>query len=341
MNKSLHMSVTDIDELLQEATTSPPCGPEMTYAPEFLALEQAARGKVEQQYGDTIIPAEEPEWPAVESNAVQLLLQSKDMRIAGLLCRSWTNTSGLQGLARGLDLMAALLERYWDLVHPMAEEDDYFMRMNAIAILNDVSGLLRELRQTELFKSTFGQFTVRDSEVLARGQRAESNPQLTAEQLRMGLDDAVRREDPHLMALPRARTALQKIQQICADKLPHHQHPDLGNIQSLLALLAGLLPSRSAPLAHPAPGEEASAAPAALPPRNDALEIRTRDDAIRQLVRIAEFLESTEPTNPASLLIRRSARLMGMGFMDILRELAPQSLQQIEVITGTTSDSTG
>ena len=69
-------------------------------------------------------------------------------------------------------------------------------------------------------------------------------------------------------------------------------------------------------------------------------EIKTREDAIRQLVKIAEFLESTEPTNPASLLIRRSAKLMGMSFIDLLRELAPQSLQQIELITGVQPEQT-
>lgn len=328
----------EIDALLQETESSPPCGPEMTYAPEFLALEQAARGKVEQQYGDTIIPAEDPDWQAVENSAVQLLHQSKDMRIAGLLCRSWTNTAGIQGLAQGLELMATLLEKYWDSLHPVAEDDDYFMRMNAIAILNDVAGLLRELRQSEFFKSNFGHFTVRDAEALARGQRAESNPQLTLEQLRLGLDDALKREEPRLLALPRAKSSLEKIQTLCSAKLPHHQHPDLGNIRALIALLAGLLPQRTGATDGNAPLEEATSDTPVAARHGDSHEIKTRDDAIRQLVKIAEFLESTEPTNPASLLIRRSARLMGMGFIDILRELAPQSLQQIEVITGIQHD---
>ncbi|TDF23676.1 type VI secretion system protein TssA, partial [Delftia tsuruhatensis] len=39
-------------------------------------------------------------------------------------------------------------------------------------------------------------------------------------------------------------------------------------------------------------------------------------------------------SNPAPLLIRRAARFMRMGFMDILRELSPDSLAQVEVITG-------
>jgi type VI secretion system protein ImpA len=329
--------MTDIDELLRDVASAPPCGPDMTYAPEFLALEQAARGKPEQQYGDTIIPAEEPDWQAVEKSASLLLKQSKDMRIAGLLCRSWTNIYGFVGLARGLGLMASLLEHHWEHLHPLPEDDDYFMRMNAVSILNDLAGLLRELRQTEFVKSTFGTFTVRDAEVLARGQRAESNPQLTVEQLRLGIEDATKRAAPSLSAVPQAKVSLHQIAQLCADNLPSHQQPDLGNIQSLVGLLNDVLPKTTI-AAEESVAEGQALHPGIQTSEATGLGINTREDAIKQLVKIAEFLESTEPTNPASLLIRRSARLMRMGFLDILRELAPQSLQQIEVITGTQSE---
>jgi len=329
----------NLDELLNEAPSAPPCGPEMTYAAEFLALEQLALGKVEQQYGDTIIPAEDPDWQSVESNALQLLVQSKDMRIAGLLCRSWTNTEGLIGLARGLELMGALLAKYWDDIHPLPEDGDYFMRMNAVAMLNDVTGLLRELRQTEFLASNFGHFTVRDAEVLARGQRAESNAQLTMDQLRLGMAHAAEQGHALLVAVPRAKEALEQLVRLCDDKLPHHQRPDMGNIQSLVALLHSLLPkSEQAAAVSKGPGDGPDVVVTAAPAIGQ--EIKTREDAIRQLVKIAEFLESTEPTNPASLLIRRSAKLMGMSFIDLLRELAPQSLQQIELITGVQPEQT-
>jgi len=65
--------------------------------------------------------------------------------------------------------------------------------------------------------------------------------------------------------------------------------------------------------------------------------VRSRDDAIAQLLAVAAFVEKTEPTNPAPLLIRRAARLMRMGFIDILRELSPDSLSQIENIVGGSS----
>ena len=63
-------------------------------------------------------------------------------------------------------------------------------------------------------------------------------------------------------------------------------------------------------------------------------EIRNRDDALRMLDTVIEYFERNEPTNPAPLLIRRARRLVSMNFVDIIRDMAPESLKQIESIAG-------
>jgi type VI secretion system protein ImpA len=62
--------------------------------------------------------------------------------------------------------------------------------------------------------------------------------------------------------------------------------------------------------------------------------LRNREDAIAQLLTVAAYVEKTEPTNPAPLLIRRAQRLMGKNFMDIIRDLASDGLGQVERIAG-------
>lgn len=48
-------------DLLQTPVEGPlPCGEDLEYDADFMALQQAATGKREQQFGDTIIPAEPP-----------------------------------------------------------------------------------------------------------------------------------------------------------------------------------------------------------------------------------------------------------------------------------------
>jgi type VI secretion system protein ImpA len=63
-------------------------------------------------------------------------------------------------------------------------------------------------------------------------------------------------------------------------------------------------------------------------------ELRNRQDAIRLLDTVCEFLMQSEPSNPAPLLIRRAQRLIGSDFLDIMRDMAPDGLGQIEVIAG-------
>jgi type VI secretion system protein ImpA len=54
--------VIDVESLLQQTAEQPPCGPDLEYDAAFRELEQAARRKPEQQFGDTVVAAEEPAW---------------------------------------------------------------------------------------------------------------------------------------------------------------------------------------------------------------------------------------------------------------------------------------
>jgi type VI secretion system protein ImpA len=64
-------------------------------------------------------------------------------------------------------------------------------------------------------------------------------------------------------------------------------------------------------------------------------DIRSREDVLRVLDRVCDWVERHEPTNPAPLLIRRAQRLMSKSFIDLVRDLAPDGLTQIERIAGT------
>lgn len=52
------------------------------------------------------------------------------------------------------------------------------------------------------------------------------------------------------------------------------------------------------------------------------------------LEKVCDYLERNEPTNPAPLLIRRAKRLMTKNFVEILKDLAPDSVAQVEKIAG-------
>ena len=62
--------------------------------------------------------------------------------------------------------------------------------------------------------------------------------------------------------------------------------------------------------------------------------IQSRADAVRELERVCDWLERHEPSNPAPLLIRRAQRLMNMSFIDIIRDMASNGLEQVELVAG-------
>src|SRR5689334_1380836 len=148
-----------VEDWLRDTETEPPCGPNLEYDDQFMALASAASGKPEQQFGDTIIPPTEPDWPDVIERATALLARSKDVRPTLLLTRALTNTSGLQGLSQGLRVVRTLLENHWEDVHPRLAYDgvaDPFLRASAISAFADASGLVRDIRATPLFNTSAG-----------------------------------------------------------------------------------------------------------------------------------------------------------------------------------------
>lgn len=330
------------ESLLAPTSNAPPCGEDLSYDSDFQALENAGQGKPEQQFGDTVISAEPPDWRDVDSRAQALLVRTKDLRVAALLTRAWTSLKEMPGAADGLELVADLIDTYWPALHPLPEDGDFLMRMNALAFLEDAAGFLLQLRQIPLVRSAIGVVYVRDAEMVAKGLTLPASSPLSADQVRIAMARASKEGSADLAAFSRIGRAVERIESACAQHLPQDQRPSLKSIRALLRAVGEGVPATVEPSGDTSlsTGVEVVSGPiqthvGEAPGRG---LLRNREDAVAQLLRVAEFLEASEPTNPAPLLIRRAMRLMQMGFIDIVKELSPESLGQIENITGTRSE---
>ena len=108
----------------------------------------------------------------------------------------------------------------------------------------------------------------------------------------------------------------------------------------MIKLVHGLLPaSASASEAGgEADGSAEGAADAAV--ASGALGgIRSRDDVRRALDMICEDLDRVEPSNPAQILLRRSRRLINRDFLQLVKELAPEALNEAARVLGVDPDS--
>ncbi len=333
----------DIEGLLAPTAEDPPSGPNLEYDAAFLALDQACQGKPERQSGDALIPAKEPDWSDARQQAVTLLGRTKDLRVAVALTRSLTHTDGIAGLNAGLQLLEQMLSRFWDTVHPQLDpEDDYdpTMRINALAPLVDTEAGLRDLRHAWFIRSrAVGQVTVREVEVaLGKLPPPAEGASVSQDQVE-SMARAVVAEDPEALSAARdAAAALRSLHGLLVEKVGAERALDVRPLATVLSSLVQVCNAVSASVE--APQESAEAAPAAAaegavaPPLQVSGEIRSRADAIRLLDKVCDFLERTEPSNPAPLLIKRAKRLMTMNFVDILRDLVPESVAQVESIAG-------
>lgn len=355
------MPAFDVSALLTPLGDDAPCGPpDMEYDETFLALEEAARGKPEQQYGDTVIPAEDPDWAEMRRLALVLFERTRDLRVAMHLTRAALHTHGLGALADGLALLHGLLDRHWDAVYPRLDawdSDDPTERLNALAPLNDLGAVLADVRAARLPGDRSGT-TGRHLE-LASGKATvgpdESVPLAAA--LLPPLQTAEANEPGFLAGLGGLPAQVAQLDALLTDRVGTAS-PEFRPLRLLVQALAetvtaaGAAPAvASSPAAAAAPVGDIPAgmvlvpagavgAPAVVmaPPG----EITSRDDAIRQLERVCAWLERHEPSHPAPLLIRRAQRLMRKSFFEIIRDLVPDGVESIERIAGVSyDDATG
>ena len=327
----------DLEGLLAPISADAPSGPDLSYDPDFLALEQAAQGKPEQQFGEKVIPAEEADWAGVQVKAEALLARSKDLRVAILLARALTRLHHVEGLSAGLELTKEMLSRYWDTMHPELDHDDSddpTMRLNALGPLTDGETFLRDVRNAYLVASPqHGRVSIRDV-LVAAGKLPPSGGAALKETEIAGIVRAVSSENPKpLQAAMHAAQMVGALESLLSDKGVLTQAPDLKPLNELLRAVTPLC--QAALGADEGQADGAGADPSAPQARAHIPgQIQSRDDAIRILDNVCRFIEQSEPSNPAPLLIRRAQRLMGRNFIDIIEELAPESLGQIQKLGG-------
>lgn len=341
----------DPSHIAQPVDTQSPCGPDCAYEADFLALSLAVSGKPEQQFGDTIIPAVEPDWRAVEQMATDLLGRTKDLRVVAWLTQAGTHLHGVPGYAAGVELMHLLCKQYWDEVHPrmvIDGEDDPYLRINALAEFSDGTGsysggseIMRALRGASMVNGALP-ITVRDVEL---GALNDSSARYSDAQIGSILADAIVQGSETVMAFSQSADSIAALCALVEEKMTTSDQPDLSALKELTKVVAGAIArAKSNALggvsesdSNQFPGAMEAGAPGGRSGQAIAGEVRSREDARRTLQRVCDFLERHEPSNPAALFARRAEHLLDMKFLDIMRELSPDAMDHLQMLTGAKS----
>jgi type VI secretion system protein ImpA len=339
------MASIDLEKLLEPISSDAPSGVNLEYDPDFLSLERLGVGRPEQQMGGSVRAAEPPDYEAVVRQASALLFRSKDLRIAVLLARALSHLHGFRGLSEGLALVQGLLERFFATVFPEldpTEGNDPTMRITAVAGLS-ASDVLAALRSRPLLVSrAFGPITLRDLAAAAANAAASgegAKPDLANIEAAF-LDTDLAEHEEAARAVQSAAVHLGAI-----DAVFQREHAGLGPgldaltdlvRQAQYAVVSRL--ERRIAAAHPELAEANAGGVGAVSPGRAAAgfngDIRTRADVLLALDKICEYYAEFEPSSPIPLLLQRGKRLVSKSFIDIIRDMAPDGVSQVESIAG-------
>ena len=322
------------------------CGPDLEYDADFLELNQTAAGKPETQFA----PAEPPQWLLVREQAEALLVRTRDLRLALIWARAVLNTDGLPGLLPVLQLFHGLLDAYWDQgLHPMLDPDDgdSFARQSALGSLDKLDGLLGDVRQAQVLNDRrLGGMRVREIEIAL--ERLPPRPDESARTI--GQLQGVLGEFPDLTqrvreAVEGSLQVLKQLLRVMNDRVGMDQAVDVKALRLMLEAVKSALPVPAD--AEGAEGGEGSGEGLAPGGGSTArgggtlTRIDSRQDAIRAINLVCEYLERSEPTNPAQFLLRRAERLIEKNFLQLVRDLAPEAMAEVARIMGVDPDSIG
>jgi type VI secretion system protein ImpA len=347
------MTALDIAKILEPVVGDKPCGTDLEYDAEFLAMGLAATPKPERQMGTAIVPAEEPDWRAVKAAAVKLCSRSKDLRVLVPMCRALVHTDGLPGLAQGLAALRGVATTFWDGLYPLLDAEDGndpTSRVNVLVAIAEGTGLVRSVREAPLVAARgAGTFGMREIDAAAgRGTMAGNAP--TPDLIRAAFQEVpVADLEATITAVRSARDELTGLETALNDKLGSAA-PNLRPLASVLdAQVRELEPHLSARgsslggsgaataagggaaggAATAGAGASSGAGGAQLPPG-----VHSRDDVVLWLDRICDFYARSEPSSPLPILLQRAKRLVNKGFLDVVRDLVPDGLNQAMLYQG-------
>jgi type VI secretion system protein ImpA len=322
--------------LLVGLSDDAPCGDDLEYDVAFVALETEVAGKPEQQMGDSINEAEPPNWAAVSKDAIALLDRSRDLRVAVFLVEAFVNLNDLGAVHDSLRLIRGFLEQFWEPVHPQLDPDDDndpTQRLNILNSLCDFERILQPLSHIPLAQSRgLGSFGLHDFHVASGNAQALDGAKAAS---LSEIDGAFRSADSDQLqatfdAAGGSIDELKKIEAAFTEQLSAQDSPTLAPLRSVLQEIHHLLAQQVGDESIEEgefDGEEPSGN-GGVPARGGT--IQGSQDVIRVLDQVCNYYRKHEPSSPIPILLMRAKNLVSKDFMEIVKDLAPDGVSQIE-----------
>jgi type VI secretion system protein ImpA len=298
--------------------------------------------------GDEVDPkdAPPPDWRPVWQRGCELLAgKTKDLEVTAYLIEALLRLHGFAGLRDGLRLACELIERFWDHLYPMPDEDGMATRIAPLIGLNgdEADGtLLAPIGRVPVTEATsigsFASSAYHDAMALKK-----LDPKVRDAQIKNGavtlevLQKAVGESSPQFYQklvgdLTQCGVELTRLGAILDPRCQGDGPPTSAlraALDATLDVVKDLAKSKleeSAVKAAPPKAATAAAGPAAAgaPAPDEGNGLHTREDAFRSLLEIAAFFRKTEPHTVVSYALEQIVRWGRMSLPELLAELIPE-----------------
>lgn len=300
-----------------------PSGKDLTYSVEFdsiRTLRTSDDPTLDQGAWATDLKA--ANWPEVIKVCSKLLRDTtKDLRLVAWMTEALVHTQGYYGLAQGYDLLAKLIEQYWDTIYPEAEDGDYEQRMSSLVWL--LSQSVRWVNTIAIVGSERGGYSLMDFTV-ARSQRSADTRSPNLEQLEQARLATPKDFYQKLWDDVNAATAALANLREVAQRLSADQSPSFSATADALQSAVSTIQRFAEDAGVASQPKEMDATSASSMPAERAdqnlvftgsdgpLEISSRQEALAMLRKVAEYFREAEPHSPAAYLAEQAAKWGGM-----------------------------
>ncbi|MCC6416933.1 MAG: type VI secretion system protein TssA [Gemmataceae bacterium] len=358
-------AVLDLETLLQPIPGDNPAGVDLRTDPAGNALyyqvkdaRNAARSAERQLIMDGEESGGQVDWrPVVQHGTKALTEYAKDLEVAAYLVEALVRLHGFAGLRDGFQLARELVERFWDHLYPLPDEDGLETRVAPLAGLNgqDAEGtLINPIGQVPLTQGSnagpYAYFHYQQAGAISQiGDEATREKRIQQGGVSLQLFERAVAETPALffVTLTEDLTACQdefaKLG-LALDERCGSYSPPTSNIRSALAACLDTVTAVArdklalAAAATESEGAQAEEAEAGVPSPEvnggvvvPAGAIRSREDAFRRLLELADYFRRAEPHNPVSYALEQAVRWGRMSLPELLTELIADEAPRLQL----------
>lgn len=355
-----------VEKLLNPVSEAQPCGPpideDIVLSNLWREIEAEAKGKPEQQFGETIIEAKAGDWKDVHSKCLKILESSRHLEPAIYLCAAAVELDGLSGLRDGLKLILGIVEKFWSEVHPMPDPDDpedfyeregIFEMMSAAFQEASLSGedLLKFVERTRnaVLAENRQVGRVSYADILAARSNREGAPSkelIVATFTQTDPDSLSQVTSAAVESIELVDSLQNYLDDKLGDNSPNLDHlkTELESIQKAITTfvsggedVSGETTAESGQSASVSAGAVSSATAASVAGVPGA--VNSRADVVMTLNLVISYYKANEPASPVPLLLQRAKALVNNDFLGIIRNFRPDLERDFLAILGATDAS--